>query len=1238
MAAPYPSDDAPISLLDDELLGRCFAAAGTEQGPAITLVCKRWREVFNATPALWRCFTLNPQLHQKSCAQQHACLAALHGLLQRVAPHVTSFSIAMLGHIDVHGGPLGWPALRFLRLLQPSVLASLSLLHLPADAPATCEEAVRELLRHPQLTALELSQAWCSDADAVPLPASLAHALDSLPHLRALSLSTSLALPEGLLAAVQRLQGLTRLSLEAKSLPPLGALTTLCTLLQLELSDWTACRTWLLAAVQRLQGLTRLSLEAKSLPPLGALTALCTLLQLELSDRTATLAWQAAAGEEAPPLQPPLPADFPGGLLLLKCSAISRRFQVAGVEVQGLSYSCCPAQHDAAQHSAAQHSVASVEFDGLKGSASLHQLLAGLLPDGLSLERLAIKSLGLEAATLQGCPALASLRSARLELCFSQVHAITTALLAQAPGLRELDLHTSLRAGGNDDAPGALPAALVAARGIRSLKLTWNDLSDLPAGPYLLDLEELDCCDNQFKRLPRALAAATSLRRLSLSNLLQVDCPVNDELNFELSAADVEEVLASMPRLTRLDLGYSRVPLAVLQRLRAAAPQLEVAAAPLPEMYDPKPALQKMLPARPEAVAALLGEAVRRCLRTEVAPGGVAALARGLFPHAASLRVSLLTGDPSVLACLGSLLAPGPLRLALLPTGASAAGAAVLRRAPIYLTAEIRETQGLACYDFEGGSVFALPLLETPGVVPLEAAAGVAEQQGTSPAAPPEAQAAQQAQQAQQPRCVGAVLLSFPAAAPAARQPPAGLDAAHARNLQLLAAALAPGAAAAAAPLLGQCDLLLGVQPAGRPGAEEEEDDEEGSSSDVSVMLTDSEGEEEEAWEEGGVAAPGGSRAAASEHAAAAAAAEAEGEQPLAPPLPWAAGACRGGSDEPPEDPGASSAAVLAAPAQHESEGEPSGHGGSRWQRAQHAQQAPLPLPESPSVAKARARVEAARLEAAAAPHPAASSVSSGGAQSSLGSLHTASSWSLQHQPAKVSPGPSEEESDSPRSVEEVPLERLAGATWARLLRFADPRLEACFADRLAAELWKARTGDCFGQGWLAGAVGQYAGALVHSLALQSDATTLSLCLALQLALLCSSSTLGGAQPGWGTPLALAFTAAVLALVFAAKPFYLRHRDGLVLLLTWLGWAWWQWPQGLLTRSRLCVQAQLQGLLIGTAAASLLRGCVAPVPGAPMVALSLAFSLLPLMGLSHLESRARRCFLAAAQHLTPVAG
>ena len=43
-----------------------------------------------------------------------------------------------------------------------------------------------------------------------------------------------------------------------------------------------------------------------------------------------------------------------------------------------------------------------------------------------------------------------------------------------------------------------------------------------------------------------------------------------------------------------------------------------------------------------------------------------------------------------MLASVGSLLEPGPLSLALLPLRASAAGAAVVRREPVYLTEEAK--------------------------------------------------------------------------------------------------------------------------------------------------------------------------------------------------------------------------------------------------------------------------------------------------------------------------------------------------------------------------------------------------------------------------------------------------------------------------------------------------------------------------------------------------------------------
>lgn len=58
-------------------------------------------------------------------------------------------------------------------------------------------------------------------------------------------------------------------------------------------------------------------------------------------------------------------------------------------------------------------------------------------------------------------------------------------------------------------------------------------------------------------------------------------------------------------------------------------------------------------------------------------------------------RINVVTGDPQVLASVGSLLIPGPLALALLPLHASAAGAAVVRRAPVFLTEDGRRAMRL---------------------------------------------------------------------------------------------------------------------------------------------------------------------------------------------------------------------------------------------------------------------------------------------------------------------------------------------------------------------------------------------------------------------------------------------------------------------------------------------------------------------------------------------------------------
>lgn len=59
--------------------------------------------------------------------------------------------------------------------------------------------------------------------------------------------------------------------------------------------------------------------------------------------------------------------------------------------------------------------------------------------------------------------------------------------------------------------------------------------------------------------------------------------------------------------------------------------------------------------------------------------------------HCSAHRLNVVTGDPQVLASVGSLLIAGPLALALLPLHASAAGAAVVRQGPVFLAEEGRQ-------------------------------------------------------------------------------------------------------------------------------------------------------------------------------------------------------------------------------------------------------------------------------------------------------------------------------------------------------------------------------------------------------------------------------------------------------------------------------------------------------------------------------------------------------------------
>lgn len=273
--------------------------------PTLCLTCKCWRDLFYSSPALWRAFTLAP--HPDRYSFTPGRLAAQLGLLARVAPVVESFQCNHCAAIDVarssSGG--GCSLLHFLRLLQPGVTTAVGLAGLPCDAAAaaTGSALVRELLRLPHLTRLELSQAGTADQGEAGLPAGTPALLLCLPALQSLALETELPLPAGTLEAIKQLGQLTALRLQARPLPDLAPLTSL----------------------QRLR-------------------------RLALADRCS---WLQPSDEEQgmPPVAPPPPAAFRSGLQELTCSTISRGLEVCtGLEhlvwCLALHESCAPPEKE----------------------------------------------------------------------------------------------------------------------------------------------------------------------------------------------------------------------------------------------------------------------------------------------------------------------------------------------------------------------------------------------------------------------------------------------------------------------------------------------------------------------------------------------------------------------------------------------------------------------------------------------------------------------------------------------------------------------------------------------------------------------------------------------------------------------------------------------------------------------------------------------------------------------------
>jgi hypothetical protein len=153
--------------------------------------------------------------------------------------------------------------------------------------------------------------------------------------------------------------------------------------------------------------------------------------------------------------------------------------QVGEAMLHGYQY-CLDAEEDVI-HSDTRLPAKTLLLEGVQPLASLQRLLDALLPPRAVLEGLRVDNSELELAALRRCSHLGALRSLHLEACFGG-HDSLRSLLRQATqltsfGLRsEMDEHLTLT---------NLPPTLAGLRTLARLCLPFQQLSQLPAGPYL---------------------------------------------------------------------------------------------------------------------------------------------------------------------------------------------------------------------------------------------------------------------------------------------------------------------------------------------------------------------------------------------------------------------------------------------------------------------------------------------------------------------------------------------------------------------------------------------------------------------------------------------------------------------------------------------------------------------------------------------------------------------------------
>lgn len=476
--------------------------------PALTLVCKRWRDAAYQEEAIWRHFRLDARaLHSlRPPAQKRRWLEGHAALLRRVAGMVQEAELIAPRGLPRRPAVAAHAQLADLvRLLQPAALTCLTLRCAAegADAQqAAVAAALRRLLRLEELH-LELNRP----------PASMPKALGRLHSLRCLSLRAT-AIAPALVASVAQLSGLTCLGLHLMHrrhcLPggALGALTALTGLRRLELSENADDPRDDEDEEEGAEGWPQL-------PPPAAFPAL-TLYDYQTCERSFQVG-RPAALEQAQPC--PSYAQPCSATPRAACAHLEWCPTCLPLPLLPAQIAACPAARMCrcacalVYIGAARTPAWRVELGEAWVQADLQQLLDALLPRGAPADLplvLVLDGCCLAApACTAGCPALChavglGLFNFRTQAPhFPSLHydpanepperqaAGLPAVLALLPGLQALTLDAS--ATPEDEHP-SLPESVARLRGLTSLTLDGLDLDDLPPGPYLAGELQWDRC------------------------------------------------------------------------------------------------------------------------------------------------------------------------------------------------------------------------------------------------------------------------------------------------------------------------------------------------------------------------------------------------------------------------------------------------------------------------------------------------------------------------------------------------------------------------------------------------------------------------------------------------------------------------------------------------------------------------------------------------------------------------